>query len=131
MIRDLRLIEESLNWNSLNAVIKIESTRENILSGKITHEERYYISSLKTNAARFNRLVRGHWGIENKLHWILDVTFSEDKSRIRKGYADENFSTIRRMALNILKLNDSKESLNVKRKKAGLNDQFREKLLEI
>ena len=112
-------------------MIKIESTRENILSGKITHEERYYISSLKTNAARFNRLVRGHWGIENKLHWILDVTFSEDKSRIRKGYADENFSTIRRMALNILKLNDSKESLNVKRKKAGLNDQFREKLLEI
>jgi len=131
IIKNLGLIEESLNWSSLHTIIKIESTRENIISGKITSEARYYISSLKADAKKFNQLVRSHWGVENSLHWVLDVIFSEDISRIRKGHADQNFSTIRRIALNILKLNDTKGSLNVKRKKAGLNDEFRAELLKI
>ena len=131
VVNNLELIDECRNWRSLQSVIKIESTRHQVLSDKTTKETRYYISSLKTTADRFNGLVRGHWAIENSLHWVLDMTFSEDSSRIRKGNADENFSTIRRIAINILKLNKKKASLNVKRKSAGLNDRFREDLLRI
>lgn len=131
VVNDLGLIDECINWSSLHSVVKIESTRHQVLSGKITKEVRFYISSLRANADRFNTLIRGHWEVENKLHWVLDVNFNEDSSRIRKGNADENFSTIRRIALNILKLNDTKASLSVKRKSAGLNDIFREQLLRI
>jgi predicted transposase YbfD/YdcC len=101
------------------------------LSEKTTNEIRYYISSLDANAGRFNELIRGHWAIENPLHWTLDMTFSEDRSRIRKGNADENFSTIRRIAINTLKLNKSKGSMKAKRTTAALSDQFREMLLKI
>lgn len=131
VITNLDLIEENENWKSLHSIVKIESTREQAISGKITHETRYYISSLKACAEKFNTLIRGHWTIENNLHWMLDVNFSEDESRIRKGFADENFSTIRRIALNVLKLDQTKGSFNVKRKKAALNDPFRENVLRI
>ncbi len=120
VIRDLGLIEESENWPLLNSIIKIESTVEHIIAEKTTQETRYYISSLKADAERFNQLIRGHWGVKNSLHWTLDVTFSEDNSRTRKGHADENFSTIRRIILSILKLNDTKGCLSVKRKRQGL-----------
>lgn len=131
VVTNLEFIEESKNWESLHSIIKINARREDIISGKYSEETRYYISSLDAGAERFNQLVRQHWGIENQLHWTLDVTFSEDKSRIRKGHADQNFSTMRRIALNILKLDNSTGSMNVKRKKAALNDQFREQLLKL
>ena len=131
VVTNLEFIEESKNWEALHSIIKINSRREEIISGKHSEETRYYISSLDAGAERFNQLVRQHWGVENQLHWTLDVTFSEDKSRIRKGHADQNFSTMRRIALNILKLDNSTGSMNVKRKKAALNDQFREQLLKI
>lgn len=131
VVTDLGLIDESKSWKCLHAIIKIESTREQVLSGKITKENRYYISSRKADARKFNELIRGHWAVENSLHWVLDVTFSEDQSRIRKGNADVNFSTVRRIALNILKLNQTKGSLKGKRTSAALSDQFREQLLRI
>jgi len=65
-----------------------------------------------------------HWGVENSLHWVLDVTFREDESRIRKGYAPENFNIIRQLALNLLKTESSKLSIKKKRFKAALNDKF-------
>jgi len=131
LVTDLGLIDETLNWPSLNAVVRIESTREDALSGTRTTQTRYYISSLKAPAQRFNQLIRQHWGIENTLHWTLDVTFAEDRSRIRRKNGDQNFATIRRIAFNILKLNQAKQSMNVKRKKAGINDSFREELLRL
>ena len=77
-------------------------------------------------------LIRQHWGIENKLHWVLDVNFKEDMSRVRKNNAPQNFSIVRRIALNIIKLDDTpKLSQRVKRRKAAWNDGFLERLLKI
>ena len=81
--------------------MKIESTRS--IKGLETKEIRYYISSEQgDNAKYFNQLVRGHWGIENHLHWHLDVTFREDASRARTENAPENISTLRKLALQII-----------------------------
>ncbi|MGB1282843.1 MAG: ISAs1 family transposase [Polaribacter sp.] len=78
-----------------------------------------YISSLSAKVEKFNQLIRSHWGIENKLHWVLDVNFNEDTSRIRKGHADQNMSIIKRIALNIIKKHHNKK-LSIKRKRYKL-----------
>lgn len=132
VVQDLGLIDETLKWKDLKSIVRIDSEREEVLTGKLTNETRYYISSCKLDAHTFNQLVRRHWSIENNLHWVLDVTFSEDSSRIRKGYADQNFSIIRRIALNLMKLEPTKKrSLRGKIKAAGLDDAFREQVLRI
>jgi len=132
VVKDLSFIDESLNWQDLNSIIKIGSVREEVITGKTTEETRYYISSCQCDAKTFNKLIRKHWSIENNLHWSLDVNFSEDSSRIRKGYADQNFSIIRRIALNLIKLEPTgKISQRGKRKIAGFDDGFREQILKI
>jgi predicted transposase YbfD/YdcC len=88
-------------WEGLKSVGMVESVRE--LKGKTTIERRYFLSSLPLGVETFARAVRGHWGVENKLHWVLDVCFREDQSRARTGYAAENLATLRRLALNMLK----------------------------
>jgi predicted transposase YbfD/YdcC len=96
-----------------------------IRGGKETSEVRYYILSKKLAARRFGAAVRGHWSIENRLHWQLDVTFQEDQSRIRKGHADVNFSHLRRIALSLLKNNTSlKIGIKNKRLAAGWDDSY-------
>ena len=87
-------------WEGLKSVGMVESIRE--VDGKSTVERRYYLSSLPLNVELFARAVRGHWGVENKLHWVMDVCFREDQSRARAGYAAENLATLRRLALNLL-----------------------------
>jgi predicted transposase YbfD/YdcC len=94
-------------WEGLRSVGMVEATRE--LKGKISKERRYYLSSLPLDIERFSRAVRGHWGIENKVHWVLDVQFGEDQSRARTGYAAENLATLRRFALNLLKIEKTKK----------------------
>jgi predicted transposase YbfD/YdcC len=94
-------------WEGLRSVGMVESIRE--LDGKVTTERRYYLSSLKAEVQTFARAVRGHWGVENKLHWALDVSFREDQSRARQGYAAENLATLRRLALNLLKREKTKK----------------------
>ena len=94
-------------WEGLASVGLVESVRE--LDGKTTVERRYYLSSLKLGVEAFARAVRGHWGVENKLHWVLDVCFGEDQSRAREGYAAENLATLRRLALNLLKREKTKK----------------------
>ena len=132
VIDDLDPLDEAAGWDSMSSVVRIETVRETLSTGKKAQETRYYISSLRADAKRFNSLIRGHWGIENKLHWVLDVNFNEDGSRLRKGHADQNMSTIRRIALNLIKLDpDKKKSQRVKRKKAGWSDSFRESLMRI
>lgn len=132
VVKDLSLIEESLNWKDLTSIIKIESKRLELITGNTTQETRFYISSCDHNAKKFNTLIRKHWSIENNLHWSLDVNFSEDSSRIRKGYADQNFSVIRRIALNLIKLEPTEKiSQRGKRKIAGYDDNFRKQILKI
>jgi predicted transposase YbfD/YdcC len=94
-------------WEGLKSVGMVESIRE--LKGKTTIERRYFLSSLPLGIETFARAVRGHWGVENKLHWVLDVCFREDQSRARSGYAAENLATLRRLALNMLKREQTKK----------------------
>jgi predicted transposase YbfD/YdcC len=94
-------------WEGLRSVGMVEAIRE--IGGKRTVERRYYLSSLLLDVATFARAVRGHWGVENKLHWVLDVCFREDQSRARAGYAAENLATLRRLALNLLKREKTKQ----------------------
>lgn len=116
------------DWKGLASVAVIESTREE-LGGKTSVERRYYISAIPgRDAGFFAAAQRAHWGIENNLHWVLDVIFREDQSRLRKGHGAENFSRLRRIALNLLKANGRKGSLKGKRKLAGWDHEF---LLEI
>jgi len=90
--------------------------------GRETREVRYYILSRKPGVKRFAAAVRGHWGIENSLHWVLDMTFREDESRIRKDHGPENFATIRRAAVALIKRDTSKGSIKQKRKRAAWNN---------
>jgi predicted transposase YbfD/YdcC len=93
--------------------------------GKTNCQRRYYILSKKLTAKEFAAAVRGHWGIENQLHWQLDVTFGEDQSRLRRGHADKNFSTLRRTALALLKNNKSLVcGVKNKRLAAGWDDDY-------
>ena len=96
--------------------------------GKVSREQRYSITSLD-DMELFHQAVRSHWGIENGLHWRLDMTFREDESRIRRGNAPHNFGVIRHVAMNLLKSEDSKISIRKKRIRAGFNDDYRSKVL--
>ena len=124
------LKEFQKEWADLNSLICIISSRE--LNEQIQHEARYYVSSLKPDAEKISHAIRCHWLIENSLHWVLDVTFGEDNSRIRRGYSAENMCVMRHLALNLInKEPHEKLSIPRKRRKANLYDQYREKLLGI
>lgn len=127
------LKEQNQHWSGLQSLIMIESTREIIgrnSTGTASVERRYYISSLPAKAAMLSKTVRAHWGIENSMHWVLDVAFREDACRIRVGEAAQNFAILRRIALNLLK-NETTTKLGVanKRLKAGWNVDYLAKLL--
>lgn len=94
------------------------------LWNKTTHSTRFFLSSLKPDFADFPHSIRSHWGVENQLHWCLDVIFSEDDSRIRKDHAPQNMTILKRLALNLLRQDNSKGSLKMKRYQAGLNNSF-------
>jgi predicted transposase YbfD/YdcC len=105
------------HWPNLNSIGMVESRRTE--KGKTTVETRYYISSLPQDAKLLDKAVRGHWGIENTLHWVLDRVFREDDSRLRKDHAPRNFSTIRHMASNLIQKVKGKCSVRTMRKLAG------------
>lgn len=110
-------------WKDVKTLVKVCSTRE--IKGKKSEEIRYYISSQSVqNASYYNQLVRGHWGIENQLHWHLDVTFKEDASRARKGNAAENLSVMRKVALHRLTRMNDKLSIKKRRFRAALNNAY-------
>ena len=115
---------------NLTATVKIESTRYTKSSGKEEKETRLYITSSKENAEVIGKGVRSHRGIENNLHWQLDVSFREDESRKREGYAAQNFSMLNRIALNLIKHEQSKKrSVKGKRLDAGWNNDYLLKIL--
>jgi predicted transposase YbfD/YdcC len=113
-------------WHGLSTVIMVKSTR--VLWNKTTTAVKFYISSLEPDAERDSHIIRSHWSIENSCHWVLDVVFHEDASRIRKGNGAQNFGTLRRLSLNLLKKEPSKQSLKMKRYLAGIDNDF---LMEI
>jgi len=128
VITNLEYIDDILGWKGLKSLVKITSTRE--VNGKKSVEERYYISSLLDKAKNYNSYIRQHWGVENSLHWTLDMTFGEDYQRKRKFKAAQNFSLIQKFALNLLKKENSvKASLVSKRLMAGWDDDFLMKIL--
>ena len=94
-------------WEGLQSVGMVEAIRE--INGQASVERRYYLSSLPLGVETFARAVRRHWGIENKVHWTMDVCFREDQSRARTGYAAENLATLRRLALNLLQREKTKK----------------------
>ncbi|NEO01156.1 MAG: ISAs1 family transposase, partial [Moorea sp. SIO3I7] len=114
-------------WIGLTTVVMVKTTRE--LWNKTTKEVRFYISSLEADAQGHNQVIRSHWTIENSLHWVLDVTFNEDASRIRQGYAAQNLGLLRRLSVNLLKREPSRLSLKMKRYKAGMDNDFVIKIL--
>jgi predicted transposase YbfD/YdcC len=114
-------------WQDLAGIVVVESTRQDLgdLTGKISTERRYFISSVKgCDASKMARAVRGHWGVENQLHWRLDMSFGEDESRLRKGHGAQNFSRLRRMVINKLKNDPRKVSLKVKRYRCSIDRDY-------
>ena len=123
---DLSSLSSAEKWCDLQAIGMVESQRRE--EGEVSIEQRYFITSVD-DVELFRRAVRSHWGIENKLHWCLDVTFREDESRIRRGNAPHNLGVIRHVAMNLLKRETTKISVRKKRIRAALNDDFRDKIL--
>jgi predicted transposase YbfD/YdcC len=118
---------EGMKWPDLKSVIVV--VRDRTVGDRNECTKHYYISSRKLSAKKFLPVVRGHWGIENSLHWVLDVVFDEDRSRVRKDHGPENFALLRRMALSMIKAEESKGSIRGKRQVAGWNNDFLEKIL--
>ncbi len=97
--------------------------------GRLEQERRYYLSSAKLDAKSFAAAVRAHWGIENRLHWVLDVVFHDDLARLRTGSGPQNMAVVKHMAMNLVRAQDDKHSLKVRRKLANLNPDYLQKLL--
>lgn len=123
----LAYLNERQHWAHLTGVALIEAERT--LHTGTTTEQRYYLLSQAWDAATVNTLVRGHWGIENQVHWVLDVTFHEDAARIRTGAAPQNMGVLRHIALNLLRQEPSKGSVKTKRFRAALDATYLAKVL--
>lgn len=129
-IATLDWLEGKDKWVGLNLIGKVESERH--VAGEVSRDTRYYIASIENNAQRFAHAVRGHWSIENTLHWSLDVTFREDDSRLRQGEAAENFALVRHMALSLLQQEKSlKVGIAAKRFNAALDPDYLIKVLTV
>lgn len=114
LITDLRFIDESQHWKGIQSVVRLTARRTDKTHQSEDIEYRYYISSLM-KAAQINDAVRHHWGIENALHWVLDVRFNEDFERKRKGNSPYNFSFMTKAVLNMIRLDKAKGSIKTKR----------------
>jgi predicted transposase YbfD/YdcC len=129
VITDLQLIGKTEEWTNFKAIAKIESERYFKVNGKTEVDTRYYICSI-TNPEIINAAVRKHWGIENKLHWTLDMSFHEDYLRARTKNAAQNFSMLNKICLNLLKKDSLKASIKGKRKCAGWENSYLLKLIK-
>jgi predicted transposase YbfD/YdcC len=130
MLTDVaKQIDPLEKWERLTSIGMVESIR--VVNGKTSIETRYFINSLKNDAQKLAQAIRGHWSVENSLHWVLDVAFKEDGSRIRKDNAPANFAVLRHIAVNIIGQNKSRKlSVRSKRFLATLDEEYSTELLE-
>ncbi len=123
------LVDAKHKWSNLNSVVRVSYLRQ-LKNGKTSLESGYCITSLSKNAEELADYIRGHWSVENQLHWILDVDFNKDNSRIRKDNAPENLAVMRHIALNLLKQGKtSSGSIKGRRKRAGWDNNYLRELL--
>lgn len=123
-------LEQKDKWKNLKSVVMVEAIRE-VIGKEKTVERRYVISSLEANAEQSLKAVRGHWAIENELHWCLDIGFREDDCRVREAKSAENLATLRHIGINLLKQEKScKRGIGGKRKKAGWDESYLLKVLQ-
>jgi predicted transposase YbfD/YdcC len=123
------LVDRS-DWPEVKTLAMVEAIRD--VGGNTSRERRYYISSLRVDASRMGQIVRGHWEVENGLHWSLDIAFGEDQARMREGNSAENFSILRRIVLNLLRQDKAtKAGIKNRRLLAGWNDEYRQHILGI
>ena len=108
--------------SSRTSIIRVQSRAE--LADRCRFETRYYISSAALSAETAAHAVRGHWGIENRLHWVLDVVFADDQSRLRKGHGAKNMAIIRHFAINLIRAATDKKSIKLRRKIAGWDPNY-------
>ena len=127
IMEDLRPLPDTPLWAGLRSIGMVE--RRCLIGTTETVERRYFINSIPAHAQRFADAVRGHWGVENRRHWRLDVLFDEDASRIRKGHAPAIMTTIRHLAMNRFEQDASKLRLSQKRRKVAWNDDYRAKVV--
>lgn len=121
--RWLRHLNPEGAWSGLRSIGRIERRRD--VGGAVSEETRYYLSTLPGDARQFAEAVREHWGIENVEHWVLDIAFREDESRVRVGHAAQNFGVLRRLALNLLRHETTaKVGIKARRLKAGWDEQY-------
>jgi len=128
ILTDLSLVFSSNKWPKLNSIVKMERERYFKATGKSESETQYYISTL-SDARLIEKCIRKHWGIENKVHWILDVAFNEDMSRKRDGNAAQNFSSLNRIAINLLRKSELKIGVKSRRKICGWDNDYLLKIL--
>ena len=121
-IHDVAWLVERHDWPGLRGVVMVESTRE--IGDKIERETRFYITSLVLLASALGPIIRSHWAVENSLHWVMDMIFRDDECRIRTDNAPANFTTLKHMAHNLIRLAPGKDSLRLKRKVAAWDDDF-------
>lgn len=127
-VSDLEWLHNKKAWSGLQTIGMV--TRERHINNKISTETSFHISSLNCTALDFGAAVREHWGIENSVHWCLDISFREDESRIRKDHAPENFATFRHVALNLLRNEKTlKGSIKTKRLRSGWDDTYLTKVI--
>lgn len=124
---ELGTLSDTARWTGLRSIGLVE--RECWIEGHHTVERRFFINSIPAEAKRFAQAVRGHWGIENRLHWRLDVVFGEDACRIRKGHAPAILGAIRHLCMNLFEQEPSSLRLAQKRRKAAWNDDYRAKVV--
>lgn len=129
-IDDITWLTARHDWAGLESIVMVESVRE-IIGGKIEQETRFYISSLSASAERQGEAIRGHWGVENSHHWVMDMVFRDDECRIRKRNASANFATIKHIASNLMRRAQGKHSMRVKRRLAAWDDDYLASLIAV
>lgn len=122
VIHDVAWLQQRHAWPGLNGVVMVESTRQ--IGNAIERETRFYITSLVLLAHQIGPIVRSHWAVENSLHWVMDMIFRDDECRVRTDHAPANFTTVKHMALNLIRRAPGRDSLRLRRKVAAWDDQF-------